>query len=63
MDEKIHDEIRGKKESWKRAIQGFKHTLKDAWYGPLLKYYCWPLQCSYTDHFKQLLDYSRDQKL
>ena len=24
MDEKIHDEIRGRKESWKRAIEALK---------------------------------------
>ena len=26
MDEKIHDEIRGRKESWKRAIEALKHV-------------------------------------
>ena len=26
MDEKIHDEIRGRKESWKRAIEALEHV-------------------------------------
>ena len=26
MDEKIHDEIRGRKESWKRAISALEHV-------------------------------------
>ena len=26
MDEKIHDEIRGRKDSWRRAMEGLKHV-------------------------------------
>ena len=26
MDEKIHDDIRGRKESWKRTIEALKHV-------------------------------------
>ena len=28
MDEKIHDEIRGRKDSWRRAMEGLKHVQK-----------------------------------
>ena len=35
MDEKIHDEIRGRKDSWRRAMEGLKHV-KNAWNGSLL---------------------------
>ena len=31
MDEKIHDEIRGRKESWRRAIEGLKHVKLLVW--------------------------------
>ena len=43
MDEKIHDEIRGRKDSWRRAITVGHYN-------------------AHTDHLKQLLDYSKDQK-
>ena len=36
MDEKIHDEIRGRKDSWRRAIEA--QTCKRCWYGSLSKY-------------------------
>ena len=35
MDEKIHDEIRGRKESWKRAIAALEHA-KNAGMDPYL---------------------------
>ena len=35
MDEKIHDEIRGRKDSWRRAIEALKHV-KDAGMDPYL---------------------------
>ena len=44
MDEKIHDEIRGRKESWKRAIAALK-TCKKCWNGSIFKYYSRSLQC------------------
>jgi MoaA/NifB/PqqE/SkfB family radical SAM enzyme len=46
MDEKIHDEIRGRKESWKRAIAALEHVQKCR-NGSLFKYYCRTLQCKY----------------
>ncbi len=60
MDEKIHDEIRGKKESWKRAIEGLKHV-KNAGMDPYLNITVGHYNAN-TDHFKQLLDYSKDNK-
>ena len=46
MDEKIHDEIRGRKESWKRAIEALKHV-KKCRNGSILKYYSRTLQCQH----------------
>ena len=60
MDEKIHDEIRGRKESWKRAIEGLKHV-KNAGMDPYLNITVGHYNAN-TDHFKQLLDYSKDNK-
>ena len=60
MDEKIHDEIRGRKESWKRAIEALKHV-QDAGMDPYLNITVGHYNAN-TDHFKQLLDYSKDQK-
>ena len=60
MDEKIHDEIRGRKESWKRAIKGLEHV-KNAGMDPYLNITVGHYNAN-TDHFKQLLDYSRDKK-
>ena len=37
MDEKIHDEIRGRKDSWRRAMEALK-TCKRCWNGSLSKY-------------------------
>ena len=31
MDEKIHDEIRGRKDSWRRAIEGLSMLEKLEW--------------------------------
>jgi len=58
MDEKIHDEIRGKKESWRRAIEGLKHV-KKAGMDPYLNITVGHYNAN-TEHFKQLLDYSKD---
>ena len=58
MDEKIHDEIRGRKESWKRAIEGLKHV-QAAGMDPYLNITVGHYNAN-TDHFKQLLDYSKD---
>ncbi len=59
MDEKIHDEIRGRKESWKRAIEGLKHVQKngmDPYLNITVGHYN-----AHTDHLKELLDYSKNQ--
>ena len=58
MDEKIHDEIRGRKESWRRAIEGLKHV-KAAGMDPYLNITVGHYNAD-TEHFKQLLDYSKD---
>ena len=60
MDEKIHDEIRGRKESWRRAIEGLKHV-QAAGMDPYLNITVGHYNAN-TDHFKQLLDYSKDNK-
>ena len=60
MDEKIHDDIRGRKDSWRRAIAALKHV-KDAGMDPYLNITVGHYNAN-TDHFKQLLDYSRDEK-
>ena len=60
MDEKIHDEIRGRKESWKRAIEALKHV-QDEGMDPYLNITVGHYNAN-TDHFKQLLDYSKNQK-
>ena len=58
MDEKIHDEIRGRKESWKRAIEGLKHV-KAAGMDPYLNITVGHYNAN-TDHFTKLLDYSKN---
>ena len=45
MDEKIHDEIRGRKDSWRRAMEGL--NMLEMLDGSLFKYYSWSLQCKY----------------
>ena len=60
MDEKIHDEIRGRKDSWRRAMEGLKHVQKagmDPYLNITVGHYN-----AHTDHLKQLLDYSKKQK-
>ena len=60
MDEKIHDEIRGKKDSWRRAMEGLKHVQAngmDPYLNITVGHYN-----AHKDHLKQLLDYSKDQK-
>ena len=61
MDEKIHDEIRGRKDSWRRAIEGLKHVQKagiDPYLNITVGHYN-----AHTDHLKQLLDYSKGSKI
>jgi AdoMet-dependent heme synthase len=60
MDEKIHDEIRGRKDSWKRAIKALEHV-KNAGMDPYLNITVGHYNAN-TDHFKQLLDYSKEKK-
>ena len=50
MDEKIHDEIRGRKESWKRAMEALKHV-KDAGMDPYLNITVGRYNAD-TEHFK-----------
>ena len=60
MDEKIHDEIRGRKESWKRAIEALEHV-SNAGMDPYLNITVGHYNAD-TEHFKQLLDYSKQKK-
>jgi len=60
MDEKIHDEIRGRKESWKRAIEALEHV-KNAGMDPYLNITVGHYNAN-TDHFKELLDYSKQKR-
>jgi AdoMet-dependent heme synthase len=60
MDEKIHDEMRGKKESWKRAIAALEHV-KNAGMDPYLNITVGHYNAN-TDHFKQLLDFSKEKR-
>ena len=59
MDEKIHDEIRGQKRVLERAIQALKHV-QDAGMDPYLNITVGHYNAN-TDHFKQLLDYSKSK--
>ena len=59
MDEKIHDEIRGRKDSWRRAMEALKHV-QNAGMDPYLNITVGRYNAN-TEHFKQLLDYSKDQ--
>jgi MoaA/NifB/PqqE/SkfB family radical SAM enzyme len=59
MDEKIHDEIRGRKESWKRAMEALKHVQANGM-DPYLNITVGHYNVN-TDHLKKLLDYSKDQ--
>ena len=60
MDEKIHDEIRGRKDSWRRAIEALEHV-RNAGMDPYLNITVGHYNAN-TDHFKQLLDYSKKKK-
>ena len=61
MDEKIHDEIRGRKRFLeKRAIEALKHV-KEAGMDPYLNITVGHYNAN-TEHFKQLLEYSKDNK-
>jgi len=59
MDEKTHDEIRGKKESWKRAIEALKHV-KEAGMDPYLNITVGHYN-AFDPNFKLLLDYSKKE--
>ena len=50
--------IRGKKNSWRRAIEALKHVKDEGMDLNITVGHC----NANTDHFKQLLDYSKDQK-
>jgi len=59
MDEKTHDEIRGRKESWRRAMEGLKHVQKagmDPYLNITVGHYN-----AFDPNFKMLLDYSKQQ--
>ena len=58
MNEKIHDEIRGRKESWKRAIEGLEYV-KAVGMDPYLNITVGHYNAGSKD-FKELLDYSKD---
>ena len=60
MDEKIHDEIRGRKESWKRAIEGLKHVRNqgmDPYLNITVGHYN-----AFNSDFEELLKYSKNNK-
>ena len=59
MDEKIHDEIRGRKDSWRRAMEGLKFVQKHGM-DPYLNITVGHYNAN-TDHLRQLLDYSKKQ--
>jgi MoaA/NifB/PqqE/SkfB family radical SAM enzyme len=60
MDEKTHDEIRGRKDSWKRAIQALKYVRE---YGmdPYLNITVGHYNVN-DENFRNLLDYSKKEK-
>ena len=60
MDQKIHDEIRGRKDSWRRAIEALEHV-KNAGMDPYLNITVGHYNAN-TEHFKQLLEYSKKKK-
>ena len=57
---KYTTKIRGRKESWRRAIEAL-NMFKEAGMDPYLNITVGHYNAN-TDHFKQLLDYSKDQK-
>jgi len=58
MDEKTHDEIRGRKESWKRAIEALKHV-QNAGMDPYLNITVGHYN-AFDEDFELLLKYSKD---
>ena len=60
MDEKVHDDIRGRKESWKRAIEGLKHV-QDVGMDPYLNITVGHYN-AFNPDFEELLKYSKQQK-
>ena len=59
MDERIHDEVRGRKDSWRRLWRA--KTCTEAGMDPYLNITVGHYN-AHTDHLKQLLDYSKDQR-
>ena len=59
MDEKIHDEIRGRKDSWKRAMEGLKHV-QDEGMDPYLNITVGHYNAFKPD-FEELLKYSKNK--
>ncbi len=60
MDEKIHDEVRGRKDSWRRALEALKNVQKagmDPYLNITVGHYN-----AFNDDFKALLDYSKKNK-
>jgi len=60
MEEEVHDEFRGKKGSWKRAIQALKHV-QDAGMSPYLNITVGHYN-AFSEDIKNLVEYSKDQK-
>ena len=60
MDEKTHDEIRGRKDSWKRAIQALKHV-RECGMDPYLNITVGHYNVN-DENFRNLLDYSKKEK-
>lgn len=60
MDEKVHDEIRGRKNSWKKAIEALEHV-KDAGMDPYLNITVGHYN-AFNEDFRALLDYSKNKK-
>ena len=60
MDEKIHDEIRGRKDSWKRAMEGFKYVQKEGM-DPYLNITVGHYN-AFNPDFEELLKYSKNNK-
>jgi MoaA/NifB/PqqE/SkfB family radical SAM enzyme len=60
MDEKVHDEIRGRKDSWRRALEGLKHV-QNAGMDPYLNITVGHYNAKSED-LKELLNYSKQNK-
>ena len=60
MDEKTHDEIRGRKESWKKAIEALKHV-QEAGMDPYLNITMGHYN-AFDPAFEELVKYSYDNK-